>query len=65
MRLRTSGGAGGSSGDEASGDGIDDVELLEGLEPVRLEAGDVQGLLTSGSRSVAFGVMHKAFKSCC
>jgi hypothetical protein len=65
MRLRTSGGVGGSSGDAAIGDGVEDVELLEGLEPDMKEAGDVQGLLTSGSRSVACGVTQMASPSSC
>ena len=63
MRLRTRGGAAGSSGDAALGHGGDDVELLDGLEPDMTDAGDDQGLLTSGRSIVVFGVSNTSCPS--
>ncbi len=66
MRLRTVGGGDGSTGDGCIGHADDDVELLDGLAPDMQNAGNVQGLLTSGRSSVDFGVRNMSYSpSCC
>jgi hypothetical protein len=65
MRLRTLGGAGGRTGDGSIGHEGDDVELLDGLAPDMKDAGNVQGLLTSGRSSVDFGVWNMSYSSSC
>jgi hypothetical protein len=58
MRLRTSSGATIPSGSADGGGDGDDDELLDGLENVRLDVGDDEGLLTSGRSSVDIGERH-------